>query len=1138
MTRLPKTCVGVALVLGLPLVLGCSPGDSRPARSSPSPTTRSGGTQLPPCQEGAFKDCFVTLGVHGGVTTCYSGTRTCVDGAWGPCLGEVVTTESVASRAGTGPLALSVPTPCATNPCDPTCHNYLELPDRALEAEVIETDTDVPTDFEWSEGSSLRALADAPVSPCFSGEQCPSGQTCAGVATAPGCEHDKCREGTALTAGCDPCVQAVCRADASCCRGPCGPGELLGPEGDRCYFVEPTDGLAWGTAERACESRGAGWGLITVDSDLDNRFIGALSDAEVWVGLNDHANSGAWSWSSGEPVTQVWGLPAPVATTGGSCVAVHAYAEVPEWYPEACEQKNGYVCEGPAAPPLGCEHEPCVEGDALDATCDSCVGQICTENPSCCTEGWDAECVAMVSSVCQDACGCPAGSVDQGGRCYSFSETSMSYTMARASCQAMGPGWDLAVVATVEQEQWLASQVSTGTWLGLDDRETEGELRWVDGTVLSAATPSGGWRGSNNADWNDCVQLSAGGAWEVQDCDVAARPACEGPRSIARYWDASCVDRVEALCGATCEAASSESGCGVGTWPGETEPMCAGYDLRLGIPCEATLPVCNFGASEAPSGIQVVHFDPASVDASTCSPDTASGTVCTTSASIPPGRCVSITDCDGLNTSRRVMVNPPGAAHVDECRCLDNWGLYEPDVACQAAPTCFAASSGTTPDPTRSHVFFLVERSPAMGSDSYLGWHQMRSALRAFARSADAAGVDVSLEFFPLDDYGANRDGCYSDGDCSEAVLTCGNPAVLPGRLSSEGTLTDAQEALVLEALSNTSPGAAAPTSAALEAALSAMRDAKMRQPAGTYAVVFVGTGIPGACEMDPTFLVSLAEYFHRTWGILTYTVATSGADSAVMDAVALTGGTGEALDLSGWDNSGLGQSLLETVVGDTGARAACTTVLGNLANIDPDQAEVHYLHGDGTDEALARVSDAQDCVGAQGGAWYYDSPTSPTAVELCPLTCDAVQADVGAEIHVGLGCRGGPAQALRATTFTETYRGDCPQLSQQPQWGFLSYSASTPSDSEIGLQVRAAPSLGDLATAEWLPLGEVREGLQNEICLFASGCYLDVWEALKGVPAAHQPYLEVRITLRPSTDNQSPLLNHWQLTYSCPDAE
>jgi hypothetical protein len=314
------------------------------------------------------------------------------------------------------------------------------------------------------------------------------------------------------------------------------------------------------------------------------------------------------------------------------------------------------------------------------------------------------------------------------------------------------------------------------------------------------------------------------------------------------------------------------------------------------------------------------------------------------------------------------------------------------------------------------------------------------------------------------------------------------------------------------------------------------MRDMSLGQPDDTYAVVLVGTGVPGACEMNTDYLVSLAEYFFKEWGVRTHTVATSNADMTVMDAVARAGGTGAALGLSGWDNSEEGRALLATLVGGTRQPAACTVALANLKNIDPQQATVRYL-GEGIEETLERVRSPEAC-GIDTDGWAFDDETSPTSVELCPHTCERATQDTSSEIRVELGCLGAPVPVLQRTTVRETYEGDCPRTSQQPQWGFVSYSASTPSDSGITLEVRAAPNLDGLEQVPWLPLGHVSAAEENEECYFADGCYLDLWDAVGGVPTVHHPYLEVRITLDPSADNQTPVLDSWEVTYSCPDGE
>ncbi|MGD8376640.1 MAG: hypothetical protein PVF68_10915 [Acidobacteriota bacterium] len=54
----------------------------------------------------------------------------------------------------------------------------------------------------------------------------------------------------------------------------------------------------------------------------------------------------------------------------------------------------------PVACAPGCDHLLCVEGEALDPACSSCVDEICVVDPFCCDNAWDSLCVDRVRSVC------------------------------------------------------------------------------------------------------------------------------------------------------------------------------------------------------------------------------------------------------------------------------------------------------------------------------------------------------------------------------------------------------------------------------------------------------------------------------------------------------------------------------------------------------------------------------------------------------------------------------------------------------------------------------------------------------------------------------------------------------------------
>lgn len=73
------------------------------------------------------------------------------------------------------------------------------------------------------------------------------------------------------------------------------------------------------------------------------------------------------------------------------------------------------------------------------------------------------------------------------------------------------------------------------------------------------------------------------------------------------------------------------------------------------------------------------------------------------------------------------------------------------------------------------------------------------------------------------------------------------------------------------------------------------------------------------------------------------------------------------------------------------------------------DRGRVNVLYTPGTGAAPAYLPfvgtpSGGDCSGPAGG-WYYDNPTTPTQILLCPTTCTSVSADTSGRIDIALGC-------------------------------------------------------------------------------------------------------------------------------------
>ncbi|KAF5880170.1 antigen like protein, partial [Clarias magur] len=78
------------------------------------------------------------------------------------------------------------------------------------------------------------------------------------------------------------------------------------------------------------------------------------------------------------------------------------------------------------------------------------------------------------------------------GRCVSFSSSlyfmsteKKNWTESRQDCRDKGA--DLVIINSAEEQDFITKQLNGAhAWIGLSDRDTEGEWKWVDGTLLTS----------------------------------------------------------------------------------------------------------------------------------------------------------------------------------------------------------------------------------------------------------------------------------------------------------------------------------------------------------------------------------------------------------------------------------------------------------------------------------------------------------------------------------------------------------------------------------------------------------------------------------------------------------------------------
>lgn len=71
---------------------------------------------------------------------------------------------------------------------------------------------------------------------------------------------------------------------------------------------------------------------------------------------------------------------------------------------------------------------------------------------------------------------------------------------------------------------------------------------------------------------------------------------------------------------------------------------------------------------------------------------------------------------------------------------------------------------------------------------------------------------------------------------------------------------------------------------------------------------------------------------------------------------------------------------------------------------LDPNRVNVVFTDGNGNQTSILQVPNQASCSSTNGG-WYYDVPSAPTKVLLCPASCTVVQADDMGKVDVLFGC-------------------------------------------------------------------------------------------------------------------------------------
>jgi len=248
-------------------------------------------------------------------------------------------------------------------------------------------------------------------------------------------------------------------------------------------------------------------------------------------------------------------------------------------------------CPADCDPGSGCAHSPCEVGDPLAQGCEACVDTVCAEDPYCCSDYWDNQCIAEADQLCgTDCCGngdcegqtcdaCPADCGEcvcgddncEGEDCSTCADDcGVCPSCPHSVCSAAGPlstnDCREACVAQVCAQQASCCGGGNESGWSVPCQELAISLCGVDPCVQAVcnAQPSccsSGWNQScvNQAEslcstqCNCAHSLCDSGGALSPSCDPCVAAVCQAdPYCCDSDWDGVCVGEVGSVCGIVC----------------------------------------------------------------------------------------------------------------------------------------------------------------------------------------------------------------------------------------------------------------------------------------------------------------------------------------------------------------------------------------------------------------------------------------------------------------------------------------------------------------------------------------------------------------------------------------------------------
>ncbi|HEY2514232.1 MAG TPA: hypothetical protein VGI39_25370, partial [Polyangiaceae bacterium] len=353
-------------------------------------------------------------------------------------------------------------------------------------------------------------------------------------------------------------------------------------------------------------------------------------------------------------------------------------------------------------------------------------------------------------------------------------------------------------------------------------------------------------------------------------------------------------------------------------------------------------------------------------------------------------------------------------------------GVNLADAAC--------ASSTSRGQQAPLDMYIMLDQSGSM-SEQVAGntskWAAVTGALNTFVSGTNTAGISVGLQYFGLPPGGGGGTTnpscpttCQQTSDCGAT----GGPCVvgfcvgcIAGGTGGGGadscTAADYAKAdveiaalpgvgsAITASIAKHSPSTSTPTSAALQGAVNHAQDWAKSHTSDIVIAVLATDGDPTECDTNLTNINAIAAAgVSGTPKVLTFVIGV-GPSSTALNGIAAAGGTTSAFLVDTTMN--VNQQFLDALNKIRGTALGCNYTIPVPTTGTPNYSEINVQYvpsGGGAPVLIPNVANASACP-ATGDAWYYDNPSAPTQIVLCPGTCKTVEADQGGEVQILLGC-------------------------------------------------------------------------------------------------------------------------------------